>query len=110
MKRRWNYSGSILFGAEPVDPQQVTKARKRAVKLGEPAEVWLLERTEPFPCGTYAAAKRHVYHGEPLCDACVEAEAVRNRHKWRRVTVASRRARGLADWTRPPGVTLGLGR
>jgi hypothetical protein len=30
------------------------------------------------PCGTWPAAKRHRYYKEPLCDACREAERVRN--------------------------------
>lgn len=35
------------------------------------------------PHGTAAAAKRHRYHGEPLCDDCVVSERVRERERKR---------------------------
>ena len=33
------------------------------------------------PCGTPAAAGRHRFYGEPLCDRCREAERVRKRQQ-----------------------------
>ena len=33
------------------------------------------------PCGTTGAASRHRYYGEPLCDACREAENDRRRRQ-----------------------------
>lgn len=35
------------------------------------------------PCGTAAAARRHRYHGEELCDPCREAENERDRDRKR---------------------------
>ncbi len=35
------------------------------------------------PHGTHAAAQRHRYHGEPLCDECREAERLRDRNRKR---------------------------
>jgi hypothetical protein len=33
------------------------------------------------PCGTEAAARRHARYGEPLCDACREAQLVAQRRR-----------------------------
>lgn len=33
------------------------------------------------PHGTHAAAQRHRYHGEPLCDVCRAAERIRDRER-----------------------------
>jgi hypothetical protein len=41
--------------------------RYRDRKRGKPPRT-------PLPCGTRAAATRHRRKGEPLCDACREAE------------------------------------
>ena len=38
----------------------------------------------PQPCGTYAAARRHRRAGEPLDEACAEAERVRNNTMYQR--------------------------
>jgi hypothetical protein len=35
------------------------------------------------PHGTHAAAQRHRYHGEPLCDPCRDAERARDRERKR---------------------------
>ena len=41
------------------------------------------------PCGTTAAAVRHRYHGEPVCEACRQAERASDRlRKPRRVVTA----------------------
>ena len=37
----------------------------------------------PQPCGTVAAYRRHLYHGETPCDACRNAEKERNRDRRR---------------------------
>lgn len=41
----------------------------------------------PKPCGTRAAAARHRRNGEPVCNACVEAEReyMRAKQRQRRV-------------------------
>jgi hypothetical protein len=43
------------------------------------------------PCGTAAAYKRHIYHGEEPCEACREANRTADREKYHR-----RRANGGA--------------
>jgi hypothetical protein len=35
------------------------------------------------PCGTHAAATRHRYRGEPLCNRCRQAEQARDRDRKR---------------------------
>jgi len=35
------------------------------------------------PHGTHAAAQRHRYHGEPLCEACRDSERERDRERKR---------------------------
>jgi hypothetical protein len=44
------------------------------------------------PCGTYAAARRHQRHGEPLDDACRDALREHQRAMYER-----RRARATAE-------------
>jgi hypothetical protein len=39
--------------------------------------------TDVRPCGTSAAARRHRYHGEELCDLCRFAERARDRERKR---------------------------
>jgi hypothetical protein len=39
--------------------------------------------TELRPHGTHAAAQRHRYHREPLCDRCREGERTRDRNRKR---------------------------
>lgn len=41
------------------------------------------------PHGTHAAAQRHRYHGQPLCDACRNAEQARDRARKRAAYRAS---------------------
>ncbi|GEM_PF-4664478 len=44
------------------------------------------ERQPVKPCGTRAAAHRHRYHGERICDPCLEAEREHDRNRKRRRT------------------------
>lgn len=57
------------------------------------AWAWLREPQTPRlqPHGTHAAAQRHRYHGEPLCDECRDAERARDRERKR---AAYRAAKG----------------
>lgn len=63
--------------------------------VGEPAEPARKQRRTALnpkpadptgklqPCGTPAAARRHLYHREPLCAPCREAERIRERSRSR---------------------------
>lgn len=44
---------------------------------------WSLDSLRLRPHGTHAAAQRHRYHQEPLCDLCREAERTRDRNRKR---------------------------
>lgn len=62
---------------------------------------WTRQRAEPHavaepsklaPCGTTAAAARHRYYDEPLCDACSLHERIRDRRRKAEQRQAERQA------------------
>jgi hypothetical protein len=67
--------------APPVPATPVAELRR-----GRPAGK--SERQPLKPCGTRAAAHRHRYHKEPLCDPCLEAEREHERNRKRRKAAA----------------------
>lgn len=53
--------------------------------------------TQPQPCGTLAAARRHRYRGEKPCDACAEAERTAKREQYRSADAAAKERRRQRD-------------
>jgi hypothetical protein len=71
-------------------------APKRCSRCGPPQIAWTYipppraprPRRQVRPHGTTAALRRHKYHGEDACDACVEAERERDRLRKRTARAA----------------------
>lgn len=67
---------------DPLDRRNLCIVLAAAIPVDQP---WLqlTAWTELRPHGTHAAAQRHRYHREPLCDRCREGERVRDRDRKR---------------------------
>lgn len=60
-------------GARP--PAEVLEPWAAALNVTVPADL-VDTRRALQPCGTTAAYRRHIYHGEPACGPCREAQRV----------------------------------
>lgn len=76
----WFRLAFVLAAAVPVD-QTWRDLTAWARNLPDTATV--LPMRPRRPCGTAAAARRHRYHREPLCDICRNAERQRERDRQR---------------------------
>jgi len=59
--------------------------------------------TEKQPCGTYAAYRRHLYYGEPVCLPCRKANARRATEEYRAKAKPTARRRRRAAAGQPTG-------
>ena len=85
------YVRHIANGEKPCEPCAAAKAHYDRVryyeKLGRPMPAVTKFEKPLKPCGTYAAAARHLAHGEKLDEACAKARKIymskynRNRKK-----------------------------
>ncbi|MEU7904131.1 hypothetical protein [Actinoplanes sp. NPDC049118] len=84
----WFRLAFILAAAIPVDRSwnQLTGWALLQPGAGSDEDRPRLKRsrhTDVRPCGTAAAARRHRYHGEALCDLCRVTEQARDRERRR---------------------------